>query len=77
MVLARCSRAARLKSGFLNCISGARSAYFGTRRWSAAGTVPGLADVGRGLPDAGGTAGDQCPEAFQLHVLTVPFLRPG
>jgi cephalosporin-C deacetylase-like acetyl esterase len=43
MVLARRSLAARLKSGFLNCISGARSAYFGTRRRRASGRPPSRA----------------------------------
>ena len=46
MVLARRSLAARLNSGFLNCISGARSEYLGTRRLSAAGMLPGAAAAG-------------------------------
>ena len=49
MVLARRSLAARLNSGFLNCISGARSAYLGTRRLRAAGRLPGAA-AAEGLP---------------------------
>ena len=47
MVLARRSLAARLNSGFLNCISGARSEYLGTRRLRAAGMLPGAAAAER------------------------------
>ncbi len=50
MVLARRSLAARLNSGFLNCISGARSAYLGTRRFRAAGMRPGAAAAERPCP---------------------------
>src|SRR5688500_9167461 len=55
MVLARCSLAARLNSGFLNCIRGARSEYFGIRRFNAAGTLEG-AEV-RGMPAGAVSAG--------------------
>src|SRR5690349_5405863 len=52
-VLARCSRAALLNPGFLNCIRGARSEYLGTRRLSAGGTKPGRAADDGALAGAG------------------------
>src|SRR6478735_704384 len=51
MVLARRSRASRPKSGFLNCISGARSAYLGMRRFRAAGTPRWGAAVAAAVSD--------------------------
>src|SRR5690349_10712959 len=56
-VLARRSRASLLNSGFLNCMSGARSEYFGIRRFRAAGTAagdPAAAPVAAGMSVASG-----------------------
>src|SRR5215207_3163905 len=59
IVLARRSFAARLNSGFLNCIRGARSEYLGTRRLRASGSLPAGPTFGAGaFPVAAGASAE-------------------
>src|SRR6478735_4634952 len=80
MVLARCSRAALLNSGFLNCIRGARSEYLGTRRFRAAGraaddgALAGAGAAGTSVASGAGVASGLL--GWMVWVMGPPMVQP-